>query len=161
MEYLAQSLSLLFCYTCTSSRLRKSIGRCYNTGPIHQKWTYFVDLSSQCLLHIPEGKGIFWFYLPSHFSWVFHSKGTVTFSHPVTILPVTVAHQNDSLIKITACLLHSQGYTQQSECTSLMHRPVTFSLPQHLSKHPLALWSAMGYCFFPTNFSDRVAEYSN
>ena len=51
-----KSLLLLFCYTCTSNKLRKPLGRWHNTGPIHQKWTYFVDLSSQCLFHIPEDK---------------------------------------------------------------------------------------------------------
>ena len=61
-----KSLSLLFCCTCTSNKLRKPLGRWHNTGPIHPKWTYFVDLSSQCLLHIPEGKSIFRCYLPAH-----------------------------------------------------------------------------------------------
>ena len=88
-------------------------------------------------------------------------KGTVTFSHPVTILPVTAAQQNDSLITITACPLHSHGYTHQPDSTSLIHRAIMSSLSQHLGKLALTLWSAMGHCFFPTNISDLVTEYSN
>ena len=156
-----KSLSLPFCCTCTSNKLRKQLRRWHDTGPIHQVWTYFVDLSSQCLLHIPEGKSIFRCYLPAHSSRVFHPKGTVTFSHPVTILPVTVAHQIDSLITITARPLHSHGYTHQPYCTSLIHRPITSSLPHHLGILPQALRSAMRHCFLPTNISNLVAEYNN
>ena len=156
-----KSHSLLFCCTCTSNKLRKSLGKWHNTGPIRQRWTYFVDLSSQCLLHIPVGKSIFRCYLPAHLSQVFHPKGTVTFSHPVTILPVTVAQQNDSLITITARPLHSHGYTHQTDSTSQIHRAIMSSLPQHLGKLAMTLWSAMGHCFFPTNISDLVTEYNN
>ena len=61
-----KSLSLLFCCTCTSNKLRKPLGRWHNTGPMHQEWTYFVDLSSQCLLHIPEaGKSMYILVLSS------------------------------------------------------------------------------------------------
>ena len=137
------------------------LGRWHDNGPIHQRWTYFVDLFSQCLLHIPEGKSMLRCYLPAHSSQVFHHKGTVTFSHPVTILPVTVAHQNDSLITITAHPPHSHGYTHPLDCTPLMHRSTMSSLPHHLDTLTQALWSAMGHCFFPTNISNLVTEYNN
>ena len=108
-----------------------------------QKYVYFGVI----LQHILHGCFTPMAQSPFLTQWQFYqSQLLIKMMHSSQLLPVS---------------FHSQGYTHQSNCTSLMHRPVTFSHSQHLSKHPLALWSAMGYCFFPTNISDLVAECSN
>ena len=124
--------------------------------------TLLTCLHSACFIFQKQAKVcIFWCYFPVHSSWCFTPRAQSPFLTQWQLyqsqLLIKMMHSSQSL----PVSPHSHGYTHQSDCTSLMHRPITLSLPQHLSKHPLALWSAMGHCFFPTNISDLVAEYSN
>ena len=76
-------------------------------------------------------------------------------------LLINMTHSSQSQWQLLPVSHQPHGYTHQSDCTSLVHRPITYSLPQYLGKLPLALWSAMGHSFFPTNIYHLVAEYSN
>ena len=88
-----KTLCTQFCMTSASNRLRRPLGIWQHNGPLHQKWTYLVDLPSSHLFQRLEGAVTFLWFLPAHSPRVFHSNVIITFSCPSSSVPVTVAHR--------------------------------------------------------------------
>ena len=105
-----KTLCTQFCMTSASNRLQRPLGIWQHNGPLHQKWTYLVDLPSNHLFQRLEGAGTFLRFLPAHSPRVFHSNAIITFSCPSSSVPVTVAHRTSQFIELTASPVHSHRY---------------------------------------------------
>ena len=73
-----KTLCTQFCTTSASNRLQRPLGVWQHNGPLHQKWKFFVDLSSNHLLEQLAVMGTFLRFLPAHSHRVFHSKARIT-----------------------------------------------------------------------------------
>jgi hypothetical protein len=54
-----KTLCTQFCTTSAKKRLQRPLGLWQHNGPLHQKWTFFVDLSSNHLFQQLAATGIF------------------------------------------------------------------------------------------------------
>ena len=156
-----KTLCTQFCTTSASNRLLRPLGIWQHNGPLHQKWTFFVDLSSNHLFQQLAATGTFLRFLPAHSPRVFHSKARITFSCPSSLVPVTVAHRTSQFIELTARPLHSHRYIHPQTGTPSSCLPTPLSISGYLKSLPKDLSAALRHCYFPPNTSELVAEFHN
>jgi hypothetical protein len=115
--------------TSASNRLWRPLGIWQHNGPLHQKWTYLVDLPSNLLFQRLQGAGTFLQFLPAHSPRVFHSNAINTSFCPSSSVPVTVAHQTSHFIELTASPVHSHRYIhpQAGTPSSCLSTPLSMS----------------------------------
>ena len=144
-----KTLCTQFCTSSASSRLQRPLGIWQHNGPLHQKWTFFVDLSSNHLSQQVTATGTFLRFLPAHSPRVFHSKARITFSCPSSPVPVTVAHRTPQFLELTARPLHSHRYIHPQTGTPSSCLPTPPSMSGYLKHLPNDLRAALGHCHFP------------
>ena len=147
-----KTLCTPFCMTSASNRLLRPLGIWQHNGPLHQKWTFFVDLSSNHLFQQLAATGTFLRFLPAHSPRVFHSKARITFSCPSSLVPVTVAHRTSQFIELTARPLHSHRYIHPQTGTPSSCLPTPLSMSGYLKNLPKDLRAALGHCYFPPKY---------